>query len=90
MKLEWTKQARTSLFSETEYIRKENPSVASDVITTIQKSTDYLIDNPNMGRIGRFYGIRELVITKYPFIVWYRVGKESLEILRIKHTSRNH
>lgn len=90
MRLEWTKRARTSLFSETEYIRKENPVIAADVITNIKKSTDYLLANPEMGRISRFHGTRELVISKYPFIVWYRVGKHLLEILRVKHTAKNY
>ena len=88
MNLEWTKQAQKSLFEETEYIRKENPKIAFDVITHIQETTDLLIENPQMGRTGRFHGTRELVITKYPFIAWYRIQKDLVEILQIRHTSK--
>ncbi|MBF0448189.1 MAG: type II toxin-antitoxin system RelE/ParE family toxin [Magnetococcales bacterium] len=73
MRLKWTKRGLNSLFSETEYIRNENPAIAVDVITKIYHSVDYLKDHPNMGPESRFQGIRELIIPKYPFIIWYRV-----------------
>ncbi|MDP2196877.1 MAG: type II toxin-antitoxin system RelE/ParE family toxin [Rhodocyclaceae bacterium] len=41
-----------------------------------------------MGRPGRVPGTRELVVTRFPYILPYRVREQAVEILRIFHTSR--
>jgi toxin ParE1/3/4 len=50
---------------------------------------EYLLaDNPHMGRPGRVPGTRELVVTRTPYIVPYRVRGDTLEILRVYHGAR--
>lgn len=44
-----------------------------------------LIDRPEMGRAGRKPGTRELVISRTPFIVIYRLHGERIELLRLLH-----
>ena len=41
-----------------------------------------------MGRAGRVLRTRELVITKFPYIVPYQVRDNNIYILRVLHTSR--
>jgi plasmid stabilization system protein ParE len=43
---------------------------------------------PGLGRPGRVPGTRELVVGHTRFIVPYRVRAETVEILRVFHTSR--
>jgi toxin ParE1/3/4 len=45
---------------------------------------------PLMGRLGRVEGTRELVIANTPYILIYRVKLESVEILRVFHTSKRY
>ena len=47
-----------------------------------------LAKNPSLGRPGRIIGTRELIVNKIRNLVPYRVRNESIEILRIFHTSR--
>ena len=42
---------------------------------------------PFRGREGRVLGTRELVLTHLPYLIVYRVGTDSLEILAILHQS---
>ncbi len=43
-----------------------------------------------MGKSGRVEGTRELIISNSPYILIYRVKEESVEILRILHTSKRY
>lgn len=47
-----------------------------------------LVKNPNVGRLGRVSGTRELVVSRTPYIVVYRVGAR-VEILAIIHGARD-
>ena len=41
-----------------------------------------------MGRIGRVYGTRELVVTGTPFILPYRISGQHIQILAVFHGAR--
>jgi plasmid stabilization system protein ParE len=43
-----------------------------------------------MGRVGRVEATRELVISNTSYLIIYRVKEESVEILRILHSSRKY
>jgi plasmid stabilization system protein ParE len=47
-----------------------------------------LADQPALGRPGRIPGTRELVVPKTRYIVPYRVQGQTVEVLRVFHTSR--
>lgn len=71
------------------YIYKNNREAARKVVSYIIKSIETILPkNPAAGRSGRVLRTRELVITKYPYIVPYQVRNETIYILRILHTSR--
>ena len=88
LKLVWTTLAIRDLDNAYDYIATTNPSAAFDIIERIEKAVAALRLTPNMGRLGRVSGTRELVITRTPFIVPYRVAKERIEILAVIHSAR--
>lgn len=90
LQIKWTTPARVSLDDQTRYIAKENPIIADKVVSHIYSLTQHLKSNPNMGRVGRVFGTRELVSNKYPFIIAYRVDNNFVEILQIVHMSRQY
>jgi toxin ParE1/3/4 len=51
----------------------------------IESQMDLLIEFPEMGRQGRVLHTRELIISRTPYFVVYRVRDRSLEILRVLH-----
>ncbi len=87
MKIKWTKGAKHNLNQIEEYIAQDNPNAALDIILKIIKTVGMLSDNPAMGRIGRIFDTRELVISRTPFIVPYRIKSDQVEILRVLHSS---
>ena len=54
----------------------------------IEHQVDMLIQHPQMGRPGRLGGTRELVISRTPFIVVYRVKDTRIEVIRLLHSSQ--
>jgi len=88
MQIKWLRRALRNLEQAYSYILKENPEAAHKVILKIQLAATQLENYPFMGRLGRIEGTRELVISSTPYIVIYRVKEESVEILRVFHTSK--
>ncbi len=44
--------------------------------------------HPEMGRVGRVEGTRELVISGTPFFAAYRIARRRVEILALIHGAR--
>jgi len=89
MKLRWLSPALAELDRVFEYISQENPKAARHVFTRIRKSTEKLRRFPESGRAGHVPGTRELLVTGLPFLVVYRVAGDTVEILRVFHTSQD-
>jgi toxin ParE1/3/4 len=88
MKIVWTQLALADLDAAYNYIAASNPEAAMDTIERIEKALDALIKYPAIGKIGRIPGTRELVITRTPFIIPYRVQADEIEILAVLHGAR--
>ena len=72
-----------------EYICEDNREAAKEIVAhIIEKIETVIVPNPGAGRAGRVLRTRELVISKYPYIVPYQVREDVIYILRVLHTSR--
>jgi len=88
VRIQWTPLAVSHLRAAFEYLVAENPGAATKIIQRILSATEVLSQRPNIGRVGRVEGTRELVITKTPYIVAYRVRGGHVEILAVLHMAR--
>ncbi|NEP03720.1 MAG: type II toxin-antitoxin system RelE/ParE family toxin [Okeania sp. SIO2G4] len=88
MKIVWTRLALNDINSAYEYIVTNNQDAALDTIERIEEAINRLLQYPQMGRVGQISGTRELVISRTPFIVPYRVRDDTLEILGVIHAAR--
>jgi len=84
----WLSDALADLRAIRAYIAEHNPEAAQRVVTHIRHATLNLAGQPDIGRMGRIPGTRELVIQPYPYIVAYRQKGNELHILAVVHTSR--
>ncbi|MCW5717240.1 MAG: type II toxin-antitoxin system RelE/ParE family toxin [Bauldia sp.] len=65
------------------------PAVALDLEQAIRTIGLMLGENPFSGTsIRQRPGVRRIPLTRFPFVVIYRVQAESVRILHIRHTSR--
>jgi addiction module RelE/StbE family toxin len=88
MRVRWLRTALRNLDEEASYIAADDPAAARLVVERVLNAVAVLVDRPQIGRPGRVPGTRELVVPKTRYIVPYRVRAETVEILRVFHTSR--
>ena len=71
-----------------EYIARDDPDAAREIYAHIRARVADLANHPEIGRPGRVFGTRELVIEKYPCLVPYRIRGKEVQIIRVFHTSQ--
>lgn len=84
MNVVWHSLAQSDLASLLTYIANEDPTAALRVHELIRERIGLLQAYPNLGRIGRVTGTRELAITGTPFVAVYQVV-ENVLVLRVLH-----
>ncbi len=88
MRVRWLSRALENLDDEAAYIATDNPRTAAEFVLHMRDSAVILAEHPNMGRPGRIAGTRELVVTRFSYVLPYRVRGGAMEILRVFHTAR--
>lgn len=87
MKLVWKRFALNDRDRIMDHIAQDNPQAAIDLDELFEQKADRLIEQPELYRAGRKRGTREMVVHPH-YIVIYRVQKETVEVLRVKHTAQ--
>jgi toxin ParE1/3/4 len=88
MRLRWLRHALRNLDDEAAYIAADDPAAARQVVKRVLDAVAQLAQQPGLGRPGRVPGTRELVVGHTRYIVPYRVRGQTVEVLRVFHTSR--
>jgi len=84
VKLIWTREALNNTIEIENYISQDNPSKAIEFMGYLIDKCEYLIDNPEMGRVVPEFSdpqIRELIVKNYRIV--YRHIAEEIQILTI-------
>ena len=89
MKVRWTTPALQHLHDAYDYIHLDKPSAAAQVADRILAASERLRLFPQMGRVSKRPGTRELAIAGTPFILVYRVRNGTLEVLALYHGAQN-
>lgn len=71
------------------YISKDNPSAAWVVASFIRRAIRNLEEWPYQGRATEEKNIRRLVVTNYPYVVYYRVHDDEVVILTVTHAAQD-
>lgn len=85
MRVRWLSRALHDLEGITDYIAMDNPSAALRMVDRVESCTNGLADHPERGRYGRIDGTRELVVAGTPYLVVYRIGDGTIDVLRVLH-----
>lgn len=88
MTVAWLKPAIADLEDALGYIRTANPDAAQRTGAKILAAVALVERNPEIGRLGRVAGTRELVVAGTPFVIPYRLRNGRLELLRVLHGRR--
>jgi toxin ParE1/3/4 len=73
------------LASARAYIARDSLPAADRQFERVLAAVAGLLQFPEIGRPGRRTGTRELVVSRTPYIVAYRLRRDVIEILRVMH-----
>jgi addiction module RelE/StbE family toxin len=88
MKIVWLRRSLWHLKSIKTFVSVDNPEAATTILNRIYDGVQRLATFPEMGRVGRLSGTRELPILNSPYIVVYKVFDEKVEIMAVFHGAR--
>jgi toxin ParE1/3/4 len=81
----WTKRALAQIESGFEFVAADNLSAAKRQDEMIVRAIQQLVSFPELGRVGRVGGTRELVIPGTQYVAAYRVRRGTIRVLAILH-----
>jgi plasmid stabilization system protein ParE len=88
MTVTWGKKAYDDLEDIARYLADLSPRVAEKTVTRIQKAVLTLREFPNMGTKIDETGLHRLVVSDTPYVIFYRVFPDRVNIRGIFHTSQ--
>lgn len=90
LKIQFTNEALNNLVQITQFYEDKQPGLGSRFVNYIQSKLEILEIHPNIGRIGKVFGTRELILDEFPYICVYRVRKTFIQLLLVYHQSRKY
>ena len=90
MKVVWTLQAVRDLAEARAYVERDNPKAAAELARRILQATARLTKHPEMGRRGKLPGTRELIVSRVPYVILYRIREGRIDLLRVLHAMRRY
>jgi len=85
--LEWKATAIADLLAIIDYISDDNPDAAQALKDEIEAKTTRLPEHPQMYRVGRVDGTREMVV-RPNYVVIYSDDPSAIVILRVLHAAQ--
>jgi toxin ParE1/3/4 len=89
MRIRWTPAAAADLQQISDYLKDHHPHYRQPTMRKLYDLVGTLKQWPQVGRIGREQGTRELLFSPLPYVAVYRVTERRVEILRIYHTAQD-
>src|SRR5947209_118185 len=92
-RLRWTEPANADFLGVVTWLWAKNPDVAAPVGRRILDDVEQLAVFPYLGKPGRLPNTRELVVTRFPYLIIYAVEHDTVAselprtvvILRVLH-----
>jgi len=87
-RLLWLAAALGDLERIGDYLLARQPRAAARITARLVNAAESLAEFPGLGRPGRVIGTRELVVTRTPYLIVYRVREQTVEILAVLHAAQ--
>jgi toxin ParE1/3/4 len=90
MKLVYSRRALADLDGiSAYYAASASPAIADSVGRRLEDVIDRIFRVPeSVPRVSQRSQVRVVTVVRYPFRIFYRVRKDTVDILHIRHTSR--
>ena len=89
MKLVLTSLAAAELEEILTFLRAQSPRGAANVEARFEKVFRMISEHPfGSQQVEKRPGVRRAPLVDYPYVIYYRVGDNRVEVLRIRHGAR--
>ena len=88
MKVWFSRQALDDLEAISAYYRTISPHLANAIVFQIERRIGQLSKYPLIAPETDEPGIRELIVLRYPYKVYYRIDDRGLEIIHVRDARR--
>jgi plasmid stabilization system protein ParE len=82
--------ARADIDGIYRHIAQDNSSVARDVVAAIDDAVILLSRFPHKSRRTKRRGMRALILSDYPYIIFFTIKRREIEVLHVMHGARRH
>jgi toxin ParE1/3/4 len=89
MKLRWLPKAAEDLREIHDFLYLNSPGLAHRIVNEIYAAILVLRQMPFMGLPSQSRDTRDLILSRIRYKVTYRIREETVEILYIRHSSRD-
>ena len=89
MRIRWTAAAAADLRQITDYLKQHHPHYRQATMRKLYEAIRSLKALPYRGRAGRENGTREILFPPLPYVAFYRVKEETIEVVRIYHGAQD-
>ncbi|HEY7297010.1 MAG TPA: type II toxin-antitoxin system RelE/ParE family toxin [Xanthobacteraceae bacterium] len=83
MKVRYRRRAQLDIENIHEYIERQNPRAAAEIVARIRYAAERLGTWPYMGHAGRAKGTHEWVVVGSPYVIAYEVDPAADEVVII-------
>ena len=88
MKLRYTRSALADLDAALDQIAAESPQGARRVQRRLRDVIDLLLRHPQIGQMTSRPGMRRVVASPYPYLIFYRVNDSEIVVHGVRHGAR--
>lgn len=88
MKLRYTRRAAAELEEALAYIEEQSPLGAHHVQARIEAIFELLLRHPRAGQRTSNGRLRRLVVSPYPYLIFYEVTQDQIVIHGVRHAAR--
>lgn len=84
--LKWAVRSHRNLLQiQKYYVKNAGDRIADEAVDAIYYQTEKIAERPMLYRKGSHEGVHECVMSRFPFIIYYRVSAVVIEIVKIVH-----
>ena len=88
MRLRYTLRAAAELNEVLDYIERQSPLGAHRVQARIQTIINLLMQHPSAGQPTSNGRLRRMVVSPYPYLIFYEVARDEIIIHGVRHGAR--
>jgi plasmid stabilization system protein ParE len=86
--IELSKESETDFDDSFDYYAKQSKTVANNFYQHVNTSLGIIVENPKAFQ-NVYKNVRRYVMSKFPFVIYYRIENIVVQVIAIFHTSRN-